>query len=44
MQDLDSGRDALESRARSELGLIKPCEVFYQVVDPGVQKGDDGKR
>jgi cell division protein FtsB len=24
--------DAVESRARSQLGLIKPGEVFYQVV------------
>ena len=34
VQDLKSGKGAIEERARSELGLIKPGEVFYQVVDP----------
>ena len=34
VQDLKEGRDAIESRARSELGLIKPGETFYQVVEP----------
>ena len=38
VQDLKSGKDAIEERARSELGLIKPGEVFYQVVEP--QPGD----
>jgi cell division protein FtsB len=32
VEDLKHGRDAVESRARSQLGLIKPGEVFYQVV------------
>ena len=46
VQDLKSGKEAIEERARSELGLIKPGEVFYQVVEP--QAGDkmndhDGK-
>ena len=26
--------DAVEERARNELGLIKPAEQFYQVVPP----------
>ena len=30
--DLKSGDQAIEARARSELGLIKPGEVFYQVI------------
>jgi cell division protein FtsB len=34
VQDLKEGRDAIEGRARSELGLVKPGEVFYQVVEP----------
>ena len=38
VQDLKSGKEAIEERARSELGLIKPGEVFYQVVEP--QPGD----
>ncbi len=32
VEDLKRGRDAVEARARSQLGLIKPGEVFYQVV------------
>ncbi len=34
VQDLKHGQQAIEARARSELGLIKPGEVFYQVVGP----------
>ncbi|TAM63174.1 MAG: cell division protein FtsB [Rhodanobacter sp.] len=34
--DLKHGEQAVEARARTELGLIKPGETFYQVVDqPG---------
>ena len=32
--DLKHGDQAVEARARTELGLIKPGEVFYQVVEP----------
>lgn len=32
VEDLKHGQDAVEARARSQLGLIKPGEVFYQVV------------
>lgn len=31
VQDLKHGQQAVEARARSELGLIKPGETFYQV-------------
>lgn len=31
--DLKQGTDALEERARSELGMIKKGEMFYQVID-----------
>ncbi|HET9835579.1 MAG TPA: cell division protein FtsB [Rhodanobacteraceae bacterium] len=34
VQDLKHGQQAIEARARSELGLIKPGETFYQVVSP----------
>ena len=30
---------AVEARARTELGLIKPGEVFYQVVEPPARAG-----
>lgn len=32
VEDLRERLDAVEERARSELGLIKPAEQFYQVV------------
>ncbi len=31
--DLKSGEAAIEERARAELGMIRPGEVFYRVVD-----------
>ncbi len=33
VQDLKSGLDALEERARSELGMIKQDETFFQIID-----------
>lgn len=32
VRDLKSGRAAIEERARSELGMIKQDEVFFQVI------------
>lgn len=32
VEELKQGRDALEERARSQLGLIKDGETFYRVV------------
>ena len=34
VRDLKSGEAAVEERARSELGMIKPGETFYRVVEP----------
>jgi cell division protein FtsB len=36
VEDLKSGEAAVEERARSELGMIKPGETFYRVVDPDI--------
>lgn len=33
VKDLKQGMQAIEERARSELGLIKKGETFYQVID-----------
>ena len=34
VKDLKQGLEAVEERARFELGMIKKDEVFYQVVQP----------
>ena len=33
VRDLKQGYDAIEERARSELGMVKQDEVFIQVLD-----------
>ena len=33
VMDLKKGIEAIEERARSELGMIKQDEVYYQVID-----------
>jgi cell division protein FtsB len=33
VRDLKQGNAAIEERARTELGMIKEDEVFYQVID-----------
>lgn len=38
VQDLKQGADALEERARSELGLIKQGEVFFQMAPEATSK------
>jgi len=34
VNDLKQGLSAIEERARSDLGMIKESEIFYQVVEP----------
>ncbi len=44
VEDLKSGEAAVEERARSELGMIKPGEKFYRVVErpvPPARQDDD---
>jgi cell division protein FtsB len=33
VRDLKQGSDAIEERARSELGMVKPGEVYFQIDD-----------
>ena len=44
IDDLKRGQAAVEERARAELGMIKPGEVFYRVVEPATPPPpkDDG--
>ncbi|MFI4970732.1 MAG: cell division protein FtsB [Lysobacterales bacterium] len=41
VDDLKHGDEAVEERARSELGLLKPGETFYQVVEPATGNNAD---
>jgi cell division protein FtsB len=34
VRDLKEGLEAIEERARAELGMIKKDEIFFQVLDP----------
>jgi cell division protein FtsB len=35
VRDLKQGSDAIEERARSEMGMIKQDEIFFQLLVPG---------
>lgn len=41
--DLKKGMDAIEERARSELGMIGKDEVYYQVISSESDKASDKK-
>jgi cell division protein FtsB len=42
--DLKEGREAVEERARAELGMVRPAEVFYQVIEkPAASGGKAGE-
>lgn len=36
--DLQQGHDAIEERAREDLGMIRHGEIFYQIVEQGGNK------
>lgn len=38
VQDLKVGLEAIEERARNELGMVKRDEIFFQVVEPALQR------
>jgi cell division protein FtsB len=42
VEDLRERLDAVEERARNELGLIKEDEEFYQVIPPPPDPGEGG--
>ncbi len=41
VRDLKQGLEAIEERARSELGMVRHDEIFFQVLDAA--PGDAGK-
>lgn len=46
VEDLKAGLAAIEERARSELGMIREGETFYQLVAPApeVEEEDDDEK
>ncbi len=40
VKDLKKGLDAIEERARSEMGMLKEGEVYYQVIQPKKDLGN----
>ena len=38
VKDLKTGTEAIEERARSELGMIRSDEVFFQIEEPQAKK------
>lgn len=40
VKDLKQGYDAIEERARSELGMVKQDELFFQLLQPSPAAAD----
>ncbi|MBT8440096.1 MAG: cell division protein FtsB [Gammaproteobacteria bacterium] len=40
IEDLKKGLEAIQERARSELGMIKEGETYFQIVEPQPLKDD----
>ena len=41
VEDLKNGLAAIEARARSELGLIREGETYFQLLSPEAGRGDN---
>lgn len=44
VDDLKEGEDAVEERARAELGMIRPGEVFYRIVEDAPAPAPERRR
>ena len=42
VMDLKQGLEAIEERARSEMGMIKDGEVFFRFIDPAQVESAEG--
>ena len=42
VMDLKQGLEAIEERARSEMGMIKDGEVFFRLIDPAHVESVEG--
>ena len=40
IEDLKKGLEAIQERARSELGMIKEGETYFQIIEPEPVKND----
>lgn len=43
VDDLKSGMDSVEERARNDLGMIKQGETFYLVIEKDARSGSGGQ-
>ena len=41
VEDLKEGQDAIEERARTDLGMVREDETFYQVIEKDTRLVDD---
>lgn len=44
VRDLKDGTDAIEERARYEMGMIKQGETFVQIIDPNKKSGEANQK